>query len=84
MILKQQLDRLETTAKAADIEATRLLELELNPFRGDIQGVKDVQVKVKDWLVNNTIRNDPMVRDAMGNVLQRRRLDAPAGAKGNR
>jgi len=83
-LLKQQLDRLEGTAKASDMEAARLLGMELSPFAGDPQGIKEVQVKVKDWLVSNTIRNDPMVRDALGNLLQKRRKDAPAGAKGNR
>jgi hypothetical protein len=82
--LKQQLDRLEATTKAADVEATRLMGMEMSPFVGDAVALKDVKSKVKEWLVQNTIRSDPMVRDAIGNQLRKRRVDAPAGARGNR
>lgn len=81
--LKQQLDRLEATVKAADVEATRLMGMEMSPFVGDQAALKVVQGKVKEWLVQNTIRNDPMVRDALGNELQKRRV-APTGARGTR
>lgn len=82
--LKQQLDRLKATAQVADVEASRLIGLEMSPFAGDEQAVKGMKAKTQEWLIQNTIRNDPMVRDAMGNVLKRRRVDAPAGARGNR
>jgi hypothetical protein len=82
--LKQQLDRLEATAKAADVEATRLMGMEMSPFVGDPAALSEVKTKVKEWLVQNTIRSDPMVRDAIGNELRKRRVDAPAGARGNR
>jgi hypothetical protein len=82
--LKQQLDRLEASAKAADIEAARLMAMEMSPFMGDAAALKDVKGKVKEWLVQNTIRSDPMVRDAIGNELKKRRVNAPAGARGNR
>lgn len=84
LALKQQLDRLEATAKAADMEATRLMSMEMSPFLGDAAGLRDVKNKVKSWLVQNTIRSDPEVRDAIGTMLKRRRVDAPAGARGNR
>lgn len=83
MALNQQLDRLQATAKATDIETTRLVEMEMGPFR-DEQAVGVLKQKVKDWLVKNTIRNDPEVRDAIGKTFKKRRVDAPAGAKGNR
>jgi hypothetical protein len=82
--LKQQLDRLEATTKAADVEATRLMGLEMSPFMGDTEVLEEVKTKVREWLVQNTIRNDPIVRDAIGNELRKRRTDAPAGARGNR
>ncbi|RFU26238.1 hypothetical protein B7463_g10100, partial [Scytalidium lignicola] len=84
LALRQQLDRLEATAKAADLEASRLIGMEMSPFVGDATVLKDVQNKVKTWLVQNTIRADPEVRDAIGTMLKRRRVDAPAGARGNR
>lgn len=82
--LRQNLDRLEATVKAADVEATRQMGMEMSPFATDQQALKEVTGKVTNWLVQNTIRNDPMVRDAIGRSLQRRRTDAPAGARGNR
>ncbi|KAJ8062189.1 hypothetical protein OCU04_008743 [Sclerotinia nivalis] len=83
-VLKQQLDRLEQVAKAAEIDASRLYGLEVVPFANDPRVMEDVKGKVREWLVQNTIRSDPEVRDAMGTVLRRRRTDAPAGARGNR
>lgn len=51
------------------------------PVAGDEQGVKELRGKVKEWLVQNTIRNDPEVRDAMGRALGKRRVGAPVGAR---
>ncbi|TEA11291.1 Chaperone protein DnaJ [Colletotrichum sidae] len=78
------LQRLEAIARGLSEESGRLLEMEMTPFAGDRGALNSVRAKVKDWLVQNTIRADPMVRDAMGNVFRKRRTDAPAGAKGNR
>ena len=83
LALKQQLDRLQTTAKLTDMETTRLVEMEMGPFR-DEQAAGALKGKVKEWLVRNTIRSDPEVRDAIGKTFKRRRVDAPAGARGNR
>ncbi len=58
--------------------------MEMSPFVGDNEALMEVKGKVKEWLVQNTIRADPEVRDALGNLLKRRRTDAPAGARGNR
>lgn len=82
--LQSQLQRLQATAQATDVEAARLLGLEMAPYAGDQDVLHTVKGKVKEWLVTNTIRNHPEVRDAMGNALKRRRVDAPAGARGNR
>jgi hypothetical protein len=83
-LLKKNIDRLEAIAKVTDEEASRLMRMEMAPFAGNTQVAADMHGKVKDWLVQNTIRNDPEVRDAVGNVLKRRRTDAPAGAKGTK
>ena len=84
VLLRQNLDRLEGAAKALDADAARLLEMEMAPFAGDQQVVQSMKGKMKEWLVQNTIRADPMVRDALGRAFQRRRTDAPAGARGTR
>ena len=73
--------RLEQMAKGSDMEAARLLSLEMTPFAGDEIAQKDLRGKVREWLVNNTIRNDPEVRDAMGRAIGRRRMGAPPGAR---
>jgi hypothetical protein len=82
--LTHQVERLLAGLSAADVDASRLMAMEMSPFAGDPQALKTVQGKVKEWLVQNTIRSDPEVRDAVGNLLRKRRTDAPAGAKGNR
>lgn len=82
--LQQSLERLEHTARSMDADAARLMELEMAPFAGDPEILKDMRAKLKEWLVQNTIRADPMVRDALGRSLQKRRVDAPAGARGTR
>ena len=78
----QQLSRLETIAKNTEVEATRLLGMEAAPYVGDEQGTKDLSNKVREWLVNNTIRADPEVRDAMGRAMSKRKIGVPHKAKG--
>ncbi|OBU00569.1 hypothetical protein VE01_01184 [Pseudogymnoascus verrucosus] len=82
--LTRQVERIAALAGAADAEASRLVAMEMAPFVGDEGAVREVQRRTSEWLVSNTIRSDPEVRDALGNVLKRRRVDAPAGARGNR
>ncbi|KAK4241291.1 chaperone protein DnaJ [Achaetomium macrosporum] len=83
-VLRQGLERLEMTVKRLDADAARLLETEMAPFAGDEETRNSMWAKVKEWLVQNTIRSDPMVRDALGRSFAKRRMEAPAGARGNR
>lgn len=83
-LLDIHLNGLEKSVRFADKEAERLMAMEMAPYVGDPRVVKEVQGRVKEWLVQNTVRSDPMVRDALGNVLKRRRADAPAGARGTK
>ncbi|KAL2263474.1 hypothetical protein VTK26DRAFT_6681 [Humicola hyalothermophila] len=82
--LREGLERLEGAVKRLDADAARLLETEMAPFAADEETRNAVSTKVKEWLIQNTIRSDPMVRDALGKSFARRRMDAPAGAKGTR
>jgi len=82
--LEINLTRMENVAKAVDLEATRMMEMEMIPFKADQEAQHDIRNKIKVWLVQNTIRADPEVRDAIGNSMTRRRTDAPFGARGNR
>ncbi|KAK3325897.1 hypothetical protein B0H66DRAFT_600032 [Apodospora peruviana] len=83
-LLRQGLDRLEEAAMGLNADTTRLLEVEMAPFQGDEEMMGVMKGKIKEWLVQNTIRADPMVRDALGRSFTKRRIDAPAGAKGTR
>jgi len=78
------LARLEQVSKVNDVEISRLLGFEMVPFAADEQAEKEVSDKLKQWLVNNAVQNDPQVRDAVGRAIQKRRQDAPAGARGTR
>ncbi|EKG13887.1 Heat shock protein DnaJ [Macrophomina phaseolina MS6] len=78
---QEQLNRLQKLLIDADQDAMRLVGLETMPFQGE-EGEKELRGKMKDWIVQNSIRSDPQVRNAMGQVLARRRQNAPAGARG--
>jgi hypothetical protein len=82
--LQQGLERLEMTVKSLDGDAGRLLQTEMAPYAGDEEMLQTVRGKVKEWLVQNTIRSDPMVKDALGRSFAKRRVDAPSGAKGTK
>jgi len=78
---QQQLLRLEAVAKVNESEASRLLAMDMAPFVGDGPGTTELRGRVREWLVNNTIRSDPEVRDAMGRAVAKRRTGAPPGAR---
>lgn len=79
---QQQLNRLDHLAQATEVEATRLLELEMIPFADDKRATADLRSRMREWLVQNRIRAEPEVRDAVGRVMVRRRAGVPAGARG--
>ncbi|KAI9835788.1 MAG: hypothetical protein M1838_005224 [Thelocarpon superellum] len=80
--LQTQITRLGALSKATDTEASRLLGLDMAPFAGDEAALAELRGRLKEWLVQNTIRSDREVRDAVGTVLARRRQHAPHGARG--
>ncbi|KAF2839449.1 hypothetical protein M501DRAFT_992410 [Patellaria atrata CBS 101060] len=78
---QQQFNLMDELGRRVNIEATLLLSLETTPFEGDEQLQNHLKTRVRNWLVQNTIRMDPQVRDAFGRALQKRREGVPAGAK---
>ncbi|TKA33329.1 hypothetical protein B0A50_00882 [Salinomyces thailandicus] len=72
-ISPQQLDRLELLSKTTDQEIARLMGLELMPYMSSEGTKKELKGSLKDWLLQNTLRNDPEVKAAIGKVLERRR-----------
>lgn len=74
-VSQQLVDQLEGLARTADQEITRLMGLELSPFLGERSGVRELREAVKEWLVQNTVRNDAEVKTAVNKVLNRRRQE---------
>lgn len=60
-----------------------LMALEMTPFT-DESDMRELRERLKRFLVDNTIRSNKEVRDAMGGVLARRRQGVPHGAAGMR
>jgi len=83
--LKGSLDRLDLIANLAENGAGRLVDLEMSPYKGNVEALEDMQTKVRQHLVQNEMYNDPAVKKLLDSKrIQRRRADAPAGARGNR
>lgn len=78
----KSLEELERMALGVDEDANRMVKMELAPFVGDPQVLAGLRDKMQRWLVDNTVRSDPMTKDAL-QKFKRRRQDAPAGAQGN-
>ncbi|CAN8105955.1 unnamed protein product [Discula destructiva] len=78
----QSLVQLNKMVRTVGEEANQTVQLECAPFT-DLVVAENLRLKMKRWLVNNTIRNEPMTKDAINQRIMRRRQDAPAGAQGN-
>lgn len=74
----QDFDRVDALAQATDQEVSRLMGMELVPFSNERSAAVQLRTGLKEWLVQNTIRNDPDVKAAAARVLERRRT-AEAG-----
>ena len=79
---QRQLNRLANGVRLVDQESTRLLGLDITPFASDEQSIQELRNSLQEWLVQNTIRSEPTVRDAVGRALSKRRQGVPAGARG--
>ncbi|KAF7560471.1 hypothetical protein G7046_g3660 [Stylonectria norvegica] len=82
--LQQGMERLESLGKQLDDDAVRLIDMEMAPYKGDAAATANLKAKMREWLVQNTIRADPMVRDALGTSFRKRRIDAPTSVKATR
>lgn len=83
--VKMQLERLEGLVTIVDGEASRGVGMEMAPFVGEGEHMlSKLRGAVREWLVQNTVRSDPEVRDAVGRAMRRRREGAPSGARGTR
>ena len=67
-----RLARLEQLAQGNETEATRFLRTEVTPYVEEEQWSRKLKGGIREWLVQNTIRADPLVREALGNEREKR------------
>ncbi|KAG5926300.1 hypothetical protein E4U42_003447 [Claviceps africana] len=83
--LRESLAALEAVSKQLDVDTGRLMDMEVAPFKGDAAVVDGLRGHMKEWLVQNTIRADPMVTDALRRALKTsRKHAAPSGVNEER
>ncbi|KAG5948645.1 hypothetical protein E4U53_006220 [Claviceps sorghi] len=84
--LQESLMALEAVSKQLDADTGRLMDMEAAPFKGDAAVVDSLRGHMQEWLVQNTIRADPVVQDALRRALKTSRKQAAptTAAKGDR
>ncbi|KAI4751794.1 membrane associated DnaJ chaperone-like protein [Aureobasidium sp. EXF-12344] len=83
-VSQQQLQRLGALGQALESEANMLMGLEMTPFANDEAAMREMRGRMKRFLVDNTVRSNVEVRNAMGEAIARRRQGVPHGAVGAR
>lgn len=83
-VSQQQLQRLGALGQALENEANMLMGLEMTPFANDEGAMREMRGRMKRFLVDNTVRSNAEVRNAMGEAIARRRQGVPHGAVGAR
>lgn len=71
----QQLGQLVQLSRAADNEATRILQMGLAPFRGDRESVSTLRRGMKEGLILGGVRSSPRVQKVVEEVTERRKAD---------
>jgi curved DNA-binding protein CbpA len=79
-----QLDRLAAFVAESNKDANRLLELESIPYRENEKAKQELREALKKYMVQNVVHSEREVRNAMGEVMNRRRTGVPHGAQGTR
>lgn len=67
----QRLGQVVALSRAADVEATRTLQLGLVPFRGDREIVSTLRRGMKEGLILAGVRSSPEVQRAVAQVTER-------------
>lgn len=80
----KQLDRLTALVTETNKDANRLLELESIPYRENEKAKSELREALKKYMVQNVVHQEREVRNAMGEVMMRRRTGAPHGAHGTK
>ncbi|KAG6001992.1 hypothetical protein E4U43_001201 [Claviceps pusilla] len=79
--LRESLAALEGMSKQLDADTGRLMDMEVAPFKGDPAVVNNIRGQMQEWLVQNTIRADPMVKDALKTILKTSRKQLTPAAE---
>ncbi|USP79315.1 hypothetical protein yc1106_06589 [Curvularia clavata] len=79
-----QLNRLAQFVAESNKDANRLLELESVPYRDNEKAKSELREALKKYMVQNVVHQEKEVRNAMGEVMRRRRTGAPHGAQGTK
>jgi curved DNA-binding protein CbpA len=80
----KQLDRLSAFVTESNKDASRLLELESIPYRDNEKAKSELREALKKYMVQNVVHQEKEVRNAMGQVMARRREGVPHGAQGTK
>ncbi|KAF1831609.1 hypothetical protein BDW02DRAFT_641359 [Decorospora gaudefroyi] len=78
----KQIDRLSMLVTENSKDANRLLELESIPYRDNEKAKSELREALKKYMVQNVVHQEKEVRNAMGEVMMRKRTGAPHGAVG--
>lgn len=73
-VAPERLTQMEQLTVLNEREITRILELDMAPYKGDDKSIRELRDGMKDWLTQSTIRADPRVTEAVGKALQERNV----------
>jgi curved DNA-binding protein CbpA len=80
----KQLDRLSAFVGESNKDANRLLELESIPYRDNEKVKSELREALRKYMVQNVVHQEKEVRNAMGEVMMRKRVGVPHGAQGTK
>jgi hypothetical protein len=76
----RQLDKLEQMMRGITVQTSKLLEFEMAPYATDEASAREVKSRFREWLIQNTVRSDPEVRDRIGRAIQAKRAKPGQGS----
>ncbi|CAG7962106.1 unnamed protein product [Penicillium salamii] len=71
----QRIGQVVQLSRAADSEATRLMQMGLAPFRGDRESASILRRGMKEGLILGGVRSSPGVQQAVAEVMERRKAE---------
>ena len=74
--LQKQLVQVNQLAQTTNTEVSRLLQLGFAPFKGDKASVDMLRRSMKESLVMGSVRSSPEVKEAVKQVIERKRAAA--------